>query len=146
MEGMIEKFYKSLGKGKIYGTRCKKCKAFTFPPKAGCRNCGAHDMEWKQISGDGVVHFYSSGNLPPLKFAKYHPYAYGGVEIKEGPFFFTLIEGVPVSSVEAIEKQNEKMPLPVKAKIKKMAGNNIVVFQVVKSRKAGKKPKRKSKK
>ena len=132
MERMIEKFYKSLGKGKIYGTVCKKCKTFTFPPKAGCKNCGAHKMEWKQISGKGELLFYSSGNLPPLKFAKYHPYAYGGVELKEGPVFFTLIEGVPVSSVEAIEKQNKKMPMKVKAKVKKMAGTNIVVFKVVK--------------
>lgn len=132
MERMIDKFYKSLGKGKIYGVVCKKCKHFTFPPKAGCEKCSAHSMSWKQISGNGELLFYSSGNLPPLKFAKYHPYAYGAVELKEGPVFFTMIEGVPVSSVEAIEKQNKKMPMKVKAKVKKMAGMNIVVFKVVK--------------
>ncbi|MBD3397562.1 hypothetical protein GF412_05665 [Candidatus Micrarchaeota archaeon] len=145
MERMIEKFYKSLAKGKIYGTKCKKCKEFTFPPKAGCKKCGAHKMEWKTISGDGTLHFFSSGNLPPMKFAKYHPYAYGAVELKEGPVFFTQIEGVDVSNVEAIEEQNMQMPMPVKAKVKKMAGMNIVVFKVVKSQ-AKKKSKRKSKK
>ena len=132
MERYIEKFYESLPKGKIYGVRCKKCGHFTFPPKAGCEKCGAHKMEWKQISGDGMLHFFSSGNLPPPKFAKYHPYAYGAVELKEGPYFFTQIEGVDVSNVEAIEKQNEKMPMKVKAKVKKLAGINIVVFRVVK--------------
>ncbi len=131
-ESIVVNFYKSLAKGKIYGSRCKKCGHFAFPPKAGCEACGAHNMEMEQISGDGTLHFFSSGNLPPMKFAKYHPYAYGVVELKEGPFFFTQIEGVDVKSVEAIEEQNKKLPMPVKAKVKKMAGMNIVVFRVVK--------------
>jgi uncharacterized OB-fold protein len=130
MESMISKFYASLAKGKIYGVRCKKCGQFTFPPKAGCKNCSAHDMKWEEISGDGKLHFFSSGNLPPMKFAKYHPYAYGVIELKEGPCFFTQIEGLDVSNVEAIEAQNAKMPMKVKAKVKKMAGMNIVVFKV----------------
>lgn len=132
MESMIEKFYKSLAKGKIYGVRCKKCGHFIFPPKAGCEACGGHDVEWKEISGNGTLHFFSSGNLPPMKFAKYHPYAYGVVELEEGPYFFTQIEGLDVKSVEAIEAQNAKMPMKVKAKVKKMAGMNIVIFKIVK--------------
>lgn len=131
-ESMIAKFYGSLAKGKIYGARCRKCGHFMFPPKAGCEKCGAHSMELKAISGDGKLLFFSSGNLPPMKFAKYHPYAYGVIELKEGPCFFTQVEGLDVSSVEAIEKQNEKLPIPVKAKVKKMAGMNIVVFRPVK--------------
>lgn len=132
MERMVDKFYKSLAKGKIYGVKCKKCKHFIFPPKAACEECGAHKVEWKKISGNGTLLFFSSGNLPPKKFAKYHPYAYGAVELKEGPVFFTQIEGLNVKNVEAIEKQNEKMPMKVKAKVKKLAGMNIVVFKVVK--------------
>lgn len=132
MERMIEKFYAGLAKGKIYGVQCKKCKHFIFPPKAGCENCGAHNMEWKEISGEGKLHFFSSGNLPPMKFAKYHPYAYGAIELKEGPVFYTQIEGLDVSNVGAIEAQNKKMPMKVQAKIKNMADMNIVVFKVVK--------------
>jgi uncharacterized OB-fold protein len=131
-ESMIKKFYDSLAKGKIYGVQCKKCKHFIFPPKAGCEACGAHSVEWKEISGEGQLHFFSSGNLPPMKFVKYHPYAYGLVELKEGPSFLTQIEGLDVSSVKAIEEQNEKMPMKVKAKVKELAGMNIVIFSVVK--------------
>lgn len=130
MEKYIEKFYRSLPKGKIYGVKCRKCGHFIFPPKAGCEACGAHRMEWKTISGDGKLLFFSSGNLPPMKFAKYHPYAYGVIELKEGPCFFTQIEGLDVSNVEAIEAQNKRLPLPVKAKVKKMAGMDIVVFRL----------------
>ncbi len=132
MESMVVRFYRELGKGKIYGVKCKKCGHFIFPPKAGCEKCGAHKMEWKLISGDGMLYHFSSGNLPPMKFAKYHPYSYGVIELKEGPAFLTQIEGLDVKSVEAIEAQNKKMPMKVKAKVKKMAGMNIVVFRVVK--------------
>jgi len=129
-ESIITKFYQSLAKGKIYGMRCRKCGYIAFPPKLGCAKCGQHQMEWKEMSGDGKLLFFSSGNLPPMKFAKYHPYAYGGIELKEGPVFYTLIEGLDVSSPEAIEKQNMKMPMKVKAKVKKMADMNIVVFKL----------------
>ncbi|MBD3210961.1 hypothetical protein GF318_06300 [Candidatus Micrarchaeota archaeon] len=129
---MITEFYKSLAKGKIYGVQCSKCGFFDFPPKTACKECGYHDMKLRKISGDGELLFFSSGNLPPKKFAKYHPYAYGAVELKEGPTFFTQIEGLDVSSVKRIQEQNEKMPMKVKAKVKKMAGMNIVIFRVVK--------------
>ncbi|MCX6773778.1 MAG: Zn-ribbon domain-containing OB-fold protein [Candidatus Micrarchaeota archaeon] len=132
MESMVTRFYKAVSNGKIYGVKCRKCGHFTFPPKAGCMKCGAHDMEWKLISGEGKLQFFSSGNLPPMKFAKYHPYAYGAVELKEGPCFFTCIEGLDVSNVEALEAQNAKMPMKVKAKIKRMADLDIVIFKVEK--------------
>lgn len=128
---MISRFYGSLAKGEIYGVRCKKCKTLSFPPKAGCFNCGAHNMQWEKVSGDGQVLFFSSGNLPPMKFAKYHPYAYGAVRLKEGPVFYTQIQGVDVSNVKAIEEQNMRMPMKARAKIVNMADMNIVVFEVV---------------
>ncbi len=132
MESIITTFYKSLAKGRIYGAKCTKCGYFAFPPKSGCQKCGAHKMKLMKIKGTGLLYFFSSGNLPPPKFAKYHPYAYGLVELAEGPSFLTQIEGLDVSSVKAIEEQNERMPMKVKAKVKRMAGLNIVVFKVMK--------------
>lgn len=131
-KSIISEFYANLAKGKIYGMQCKKCKHVIFPPKAGCEKCGAHKMAWKKMSGDGKLLFFSSGNLPPMKFAKYHPYAYGAVQLKEGPVFYTQIQGVDVSNVEAIEKQNNACPMKAKAKVVNMADINIVVFEVVK--------------
>jgi uncharacterized OB-fold protein len=131
-KSIISEFYLNLKKGKIMGMQCRKCKHIMFPPKAACDKCGQHKMAWKKMSGDGKLLFFSSGNLPPPKFAQYHPYAYGGVQLKEGPVFYTQIQGVDVSNVGAIEKQNEMCPMKVKGKIVKMAGNNILVFKVVK--------------
>jgi uncharacterized OB-fold protein len=129
---LVKYFYDQLRKGKMYGVKCKKCKNFMFPPKAGCDKCGAHKMELKRISGDGKLLFYSSGILPPKKFVKYAPYAYGVVKLKEGPCFFTQIEGVDYSGPSALQRGNEMLPRPVKARVKKVAGLEIVVFKVKK--------------
>ena len=131
---IAKKFYDSLGKGLIYGVQCHDCKEWTFPPKSACQQCGSQKISWKLISGDGVVHFYSTSILPPAKFAKYSPYAYGDVVLKEGPVFFTMIEGLDASTPEAIKAGNEKLPLPVKAKVSKKADMNVVVFKVVKKK------------
>lgn len=132
VERVAKKFYDSLAKGKIYGAKCKKCKKWTFPPVTACRECGSHKIEWKKISGEGTVHFYSTSILPPKKFAKYSPYAYGLVELKEGPTFLTMIEGLNASTPEKIQAGNEKLPMKVKAKVSKKAGLDVVIFKVKK--------------
>ncbi len=133
---MVEKtakmFYDGLAKGKILGAKCRECGKWTFPPVTACRECGSRKITYKQISGNGMVYFYSTSILPPKKFAKYSPYAYGLVEIKEGPSFLTMIEGLNASTPEKIAKGNAKLPLKVKAKVSKKAGMNVVVFRVVK--------------
>lgn len=127
---IAKKFYDGLAKGNIMGVKCKSCKKWSFPPVSACRECGSRKVEWKKISGDGKVHFYSTSILPPKKFAKYSPYAYGDVVLKEGPAFFTMIEGLNASTPEKIKEGNKKLPLKVKAKIAKKAGMNVVVFKV----------------
>ena len=92
-------------------------------------------MQWKKISGDGEVHFYSTSILPPKKFQQYSPYAYGDVILKEGPAFFCMVEGLNASTPEKIREGNEGLPMKVKAKIAKKAGINTVVFKVVKKKK-----------
>jgi uncharacterized OB-fold protein len=132
VETIAKKFYDGLAKGQIMGAKCKSCGKWTFPPVSACRECGSRKIEWKRISGDGTVHFYSTSILPPKKFQQYSPYAYGVVELKEGPAFFTMVEGLDASTPEKIRAGNEKLPLKVKAKVDKKAGMDVVLFKVVK--------------
>jgi len=131
VETIVKRFYDSLAKGQIEGIKCKTCGKWTFPPISACRECGSRKIEWKKISGDGTVYFYSTSILPPKKFQKYSPYAYGVVELKEGPAFFTMVEGLDASTPDKIKAGNKKLPLKVKAKVTEKAGMNIVVFEVV---------------
>jgi len=130
VDTIAKNFYDGLAKGQIMGIQCKKCKKWTFPPISACRECGSRDVEWKKISGEGIVHFYSTSILPPKKFQQYSPYAYGLVVLKEGPTFCTMVEGLDASTPEKIKEGNKKLPLKVKAKIAEKAGMNVVLFKV----------------
>jgi len=124
-----QKFYEGLGKGIIWGMKCKKCGKYTFPPKAFCRECGSANVEFVKMSGEGKLLFYSTSILPPKKFEKVLKYAYGLVQLKEGPCFMTQIKGVDFSSPEKMTAAFKKLPIRVKAQITKLAGMNIVVFK-----------------
>ncbi|RLE42194.1 hypothetical protein DRJ19_04565 [Candidatus Woesearchaeota archaeon] len=132
VETVAKKFYESLAENKILGILCKDCGKWTFPPTTACRECGSKNVEFKEISGEGEVHFYSTSILPPKKFAQYSPYAYGLVILKEGPAFMTMVEGLDASSPEKIAEGNKKLPVKVKAKVAEKAGMKVVVFEVVK--------------
>lgn len=132
VETVAKKFYDGLAKGQIFGVQCNSCKKWSFPPITACRECGSRKVTWKKISGEGKAHFYSTSILPPKKFQQYSPYAYGDVVLKEGPAFFTMVEGLDASTPEKIKEGNKKLPLKVKAKVATKAGMKIVVFQVVK--------------
>ncbi|HOK34945.1 MAG TPA: zinc ribbon domain-containing protein [Candidatus Paceibacterota bacterium] len=129
MEPIAKKWYDNLGQGKIMGTKCLDCGAFTFPPLTVCRKCNSRNIQWQEISGKGTLIMYSSTILPAKKFTKYAPIPYGIVKLEEGPCFFTKIEGADVSSTEAIIKGNEQLPVEVKAEIQKVEGVNIVAFR-----------------
>jgi len=131
VETVAKRFYESLAKNEIYGIKCNSCGKWSFPPVTACKLCGSRKVEWKKISGDGTVYFYSTSLLPPKKFAKYSPYAYGLIELKEGPTFFTMVEGLDASTPEKTKEGNKKLPLKVKAKVSEKAGMNVVLFKVV---------------
>jgi len=132
VENIAKMFYGGLAKGKILGAKCKDCGRWTFPPITACRECGSRKVEYKEVSGEGTVYYYSTSILPPKKFAKYSPYAYGLVELKEGPTFMTMIEGLDASTPEKIAEGNKRLPLKVEAKVSKKADLDVVVFKVVK--------------
>ncbi len=127
-----KKFYDNLAKGKIYGIRCRKCKKYTFPPLLRCRECSSESVEWVVMKGTGKLHYYSSTMLPAIKFVGEPPSAYGLVEMSEGPVFLTKINNADISSPDSIAKGNKALPLPVKARVRKIAGMDIVTFDIKK--------------
>ena len=129
METIAKKWYDNLAKGKIMGIKCKDCGAYTFPPLTVCRECRSRNLKEVEISREGELVMYSSTMLPAAKFADLGKKAYGLIKLKEGPVFFTQVEGVKYNTPDEIRKGNEVLPVKVKAKIKKVAGMNIVVFE-----------------
>ncbi|MBS7648812.1 MAG: zinc ribbon domain-containing protein [Nitrososphaeria archaeon] len=129
MEPIITKFYELLSKGEIWGMKCKDCEGITFPPKTACSYCHSRNVEWYKLSGEGKVLYVSTSILPAKRFAEYSPYVYGLVQLKEGPFFATLINGIEPKP-EALKAIFDKLPLDVTAEIKKMGGLDILTFKI----------------
>ena len=54
---------------KVYGVRCKTCGKETYPAHAVCPNCGGHDFEPLEITGEGKVLTYTDVYALPLDYA-----------------------------------------------------------------------------
>ncbi|MDR5657589.1 zinc ribbon domain-containing protein [Halodesulfurarchaeum sp. HSR-GB] len=130
---MIERapktFYEELEAGRIVGTKCNDCGEYTFPPMTACRHCRSRDLEFTEMSGEGTLHYYSSTMMPSKRFADEDRMAYGMVELAEGPYFFTKIEGVEFASTDQIREGNEELPIDVRGKPEEVAGKTVLVFE-----------------
>jgi len=130
---MIERapktYYEELEQGRIVGAKCNDCGEITFPPLPACRNCRSRDLEFEAVSGQGTLHYYSSTMMPSKRFAEEEKMAYGMVELEEGPYFFTKIEGVDFATTEEIREGNEELPIDVEGKPEEVAGKTILVFE-----------------
>lgn len=130
VERTAKRYYDGLLDEIIWGTTCNECGEYSFPPMTACRNCGSRDIEFAELSGKGSLIHYSSTLLPSYRFRNEDRMAYGMVQLDEGPFFFTKIEGVDFSSPEAIQEGNEACPMDVVGKPEEVAGATILVFEV----------------
>lgn len=70
----VDHFVDLLDKGRVAGTRCKKCAESFFPPRADCCKCLSGEMEWFEITGTGKLISYSTLSYAPTGFEQGLPY------------------------------------------------------------------------
>jgi uncharacterized OB-fold protein len=73
-EAKATDFMTYLEAGKVMATRCKKCGASYFPPKADCPRCLSSDVDWFEIKGKGELASYTLVNYGPTGFENDAPY------------------------------------------------------------------------
>jgi uncharacterized OB-fold protein len=73
-EAKATDFMTYLEAGKVMATRCKKCGASYFPPKADCPRCLSSDVDWFEIKGKGKLASYTLVNYGPTGFENDAPY------------------------------------------------------------------------
>ena len=76
-EAKSEDFITYLEKGKVMTTRCKKCGSSYFPPKMDCPGCLDSEVEWIEISSEGILVTYTVVQYGPSGFEEEAPYALG---------------------------------------------------------------------
>jgi uncharacterized OB-fold protein len=79
----VSDFAQHLKDGSLMASRCKKCGAVSFPPRADCGECMSGDFEFFEISGKGTLHTFTKIVAAPTGFEDEVPYTVGVVDLEE---------------------------------------------------------------
>jgi uncharacterized OB-fold protein len=102
--GKTSKFWKELEKGKIFTTKCKKCKIINFPPVIDCGICGSSKVDWIELSGRGKILTYTKVFVKPASFSEEKPYIVAIAELDEGIKILSWITGVEIEEISVGKK------------------------------------------
>jgi uncharacterized OB-fold protein len=89
-------FWEATAEGRLVLSRCLRCHATIWYPRAVCPECGSLDTEWYEASGRGTVYSFTV-NRQRSYFAE--PYVVAYVELDEGPRIMTNIVDVDPEDV-----------------------------------------------
>jgi len=80
----VTEFAQHLKDGRLMGSKCTKCGATSFPPRADCGTCMSGDFEFIEYSGRGTLQTYTRIDAAPTGFDDVVPYTLGVVDLAEG--------------------------------------------------------------
>lgn len=129
---IIQKYYDGLRENKILAARCDSCERYTFPPTTMCEHCGHAEQTWVELSGRGRMLFVSHGIAPPPnpRFSELAPFAYGHVQLEEGPYVQGIITDVAVDP-QVLTEMYERGPVAVVADIIEAQGLPVLAFRTM---------------
>jgi len=126
-ERYVNTFFTNLSKDKLIGQKCNKCGTYRLFPVPVCSECQSTDLSYVELSPEGELLYLSVTTMPAPRFAKYAPYCSGCIKLKDGPVFWTMVEGINIKDPEG---EFAKLPLKVDITFKDVAGNRIPVAKV----------------
>jgi uncharacterized OB-fold protein len=91
----VNDFIDYLEKGKLAGTRCKKCGKLYFPPRADCCECLSNEMEWFEVEGKGKLLSFTRLTYAPVGFEKVLPYTLGLLDFGQYKVFGWISKDIP---------------------------------------------------
>ena len=80
----VSKFADELHKGKLVGSKCKKCGEKTFPPRADCLKCLSPNFEFIKAKSTGTLVTFTTIYSAPTGFEDMTPYTLGLVDLDGG--------------------------------------------------------------
>ena len=73
-------FWQALKENKLKIQQCNSCDGWIFFPRNHCSHCLAHDLDWKQVNGDGILYSYTLARIPTMpEFSDEMPPAFAGL-------------------------------------------------------------------
>ena len=80
----VTDFAKHLKDGRLMGTKCKDCGAYSFPPRADCEACMSGNFEFVELTGKSTLQTFTKIVAAPTGFEDVVPYTVGVVDLEEG--------------------------------------------------------------
>jgi uncharacterized OB-fold protein len=123
-ERYVGSFYGYLAEGKLMGQKCQTCGTYRLFPVPVCSHCQGTDMLWTELSKEGKLLFFSVAYRVPPMYDVDHPCAVGCIQLKEGPVFWGMLEGIDINKPE---EEFTRLPRDVYIDFKEVAGNIIPI-------------------
>jgi uncharacterized OB-fold protein len=92
----LHEFYARLAAGRLATTACAGCGRLAWPPRGFCPECGAGDVEWREVAGEGIVHAFTVQETgAPAGFAV--PRIFAVVKVDDLRIFTVLVDADPAA-------------------------------------------------
>ena len=89
-----QEFWDAAQAGELKIQHCNDCDEYYFYPRPFCPKCGEGNVEWRTVSGRGVLWSYIINHRAAPGFEDEAPYAIAVVKLDEGPTMMTNIVGI----------------------------------------------------
>ncbi|MCL1486184.1 MAG: Zn-ribbon domain-containing OB-fold protein [Marinobacter sp.] len=94
-------YWEAAGHHKLRLPHCTQCDSPFFYPRVLCPRCHSDEIEWRQMSGRGVIYSYTISRRPAgPAFKEMAPYIVALVDLEEGPRLLTNIVTDDVSAIQ----------------------------------------------
>jgi uncharacterized protein len=88
-------FWNGLADGEVRLQKCGKCSAQQYPAESFCYACGAQDLSWVKVAGEGTVYSFIVVHQQYHKaFKEFLPYTVAIVQMDEGPRMLSAMLGL----------------------------------------------------
>lgn len=116
-------FYRQkIEEGELWMQYCPQCLKYVFYPRSLCPDCLQAGLEWRKMSGKGIIYSYTIVNVSALpEFSQDVPYIYAVVELEEGVRM--------ASNIVDYKAAELRVELPVELTVIDRGGRNLPVFK-----------------
>ena len=98
---VTQPFWDALAEGRVELQYCSDCEHYVYYPRTHCPGCLTRDLEWRGVSGNGVVHTYTVARRPTAPpWSDDVPQLIAVVELDEGPRLTTELVNVEPDAIE----------------------------------------------
>lgn len=113
-------FWEGCRQGQLRLQYCEQCQHYQFYPRLYCMQCSAKTVQWRDVSGRGVVYSYTIIHLNKAPaFVNDTPYTVVIVQLEEGPRILSNIVDIALTDVRVdlpvtvvFDTINEQITLP----------------------------------